>query len=296
MCHALAIGNAFPQPFGCNAHNCGDCGGAAAPETNAMIARARFVLPRVLAVVGAAAFGVAIDASAQEREDPIGGGPRKFESPQNFAAEIRFAPFYPAIDSDPALHGATPFKDTFGSAPRLLVSAELDWQAYRIPHLGTIGPGLGVGFSTMSDPAQFQQPHDGQVSGETTTLQILPTYLAAVLRVDVFWREAHVPVVPYAKAGLGLAFWRASNTLGTSRVDGVLGEGDSFGTHVALGVAVNLNQIDPYAATSFDDTMGVNNTYAFAEWTREDLDGLGVQNDPLRVGGTSWNFGLAFEF
>lgn len=236
-------------------------------------------------------------AGAQEFQDPIGGRSRKSESPQNFAVEIRFAPFYPAIDSDPRFNGQTPFKDFFGSAPRLLVSAEFDWQAYRIPHVGTIGPGFGAGFSTMSDPAQFQQEHNGTTeSGETGTLQIVPLYLAAVLRVDVLWRQARVPIVPYAKAGLALAFWRASNTLGTSRADGVLGEGESLGTHVALGIAVNLNPLDYYAATSFDDAMGVNNTYVFAEWTREDLDGLGVQSDPLRVGGTAWNFGLAFEF
>jgi len=235
-------------------------------------------------------------AGAQEPENPIGGRSRKSESPQNFAAEIRFAPFYPAIDSDPQLHGQ-PFKDFFGTAPRLLVSAEFDWQAYRIPHVGTIGPGFGLGFSTMSDPAQFQQEHNGTTeSGETGTLQIVPCYLAAVLRIDVLWRQARVPIVPYAKAGLALAFWRASNTLGTSRADGVLGEGESLGTHVALGIAVNLNPLDAYAATSFDDAMGVNNTYVFAEWTREDLDGLGIQSDPLRVGGTAWNFGLAFEF
>jgi len=154
-----------------------------------------------------ASLATAADATAQEHEDPIGGRSRKSQSPQNFEAEVRIAPFYPAIDSDPALHGATPFKDIFGTAPRVLASVELDWQAYRIPHLGTIGPGIGVGFSTMSDPAQFQQEHDGTYeSGETTTLQILPIYAAAVLRVDVFWREARVPIVPYAKAGLALAF------------------------------------------------------------------------------------------
>jgi len=79
-------------------------------------------------------------------------------------------------------------------------------------------------------------------------------------------------------------------------VNGELGEGESLGTHLALGLAINLNPLDPYAATAFDDAMGVNNTYVFAEWTREDLDGLGLQSDPLRVGGTAWNFGLAFEF
>jgi hypothetical protein len=237
------------------------------------------------------------DASAQDLVDPLGGHARKAESPQNFAAEIRVAPFWPDIDSDPALHGATPYKQVFGTTPLILVSAELDWQAYRIPYFGTVGPGLGVGFATKSDPALFQQEHDGTyTSQENTSITIFPFYGAVVLRADALWRMARVPIVPYAKVGLGLALWRASNTLGTSRSGGVVGEGHSFGTHVALGLALNLNPFDSYASSAFDDAMGVNNTYLFFEWSREDLDGLGVQSNPLRVGGTALNFGLAFEF
>jgi hypothetical protein len=117
-----------------------------------------------------------------------------------------------------------------------------------------------------------------------------------VLRADVLWREAHIPLEPYAKLGLGLAFWRASNTLGTSNFDGVSGTGHTLGTEIALGVGLNLNVFDEYAARNFDESMGVNNTYLFAEWTRSDLTGLGVQSSALRVGGTYWTFGLSFEF
>ena len=140
-------------------------------------------------------------------------------------------------------------------------------------------------------------PHNGSTqSGETTSLEIFPFAAMAVLRVDVLWREAGVPIVPYAKLGFGYALWRASNTLGTSNFDGVSGKGASLGTHAALGLSLNLNVFDPYAAQNFDDSMGVNGSYLFAEWTREDLTGLGFQSDPLRVGGTNWTFGLAFEF
>jgi hypothetical protein len=184
----------------------------------------------------------------------------------------------------------------FGTSPRLLVSAEFDWQALRIPHLGTLGPGVGAGYTTMSANARFTVPHNGStVSGEDTSLDIFPLYAVAVLRADVLWREMGIPLVPYGKLGVGYSLWRASNTLGTSSFDGVSGKGHTLGTELALGLAFNLNVFDEYAAVNFDESMGVNNSYVFAEWTRADLTGLG-QSNVLRVGGTNWTFGLAFEF
>jgi opacity protein-like surface antigen len=260
---------------------------------------ARLTALTALTVITASAF-VATPAFAQaDAQDPsLGQAHRGHESPQNFAAEVRFAAFTPEVDSDPKLGGETPYKDTFGSAPRLEIGLEFDWQALRIPHLGTIGPGLSAGYTKASDPALFQQEHNGTfVSGEQTTLEIFPFYGVLVLRADVLWRDAGVPLVPYGKIGLGYALWRASNTVGTSHANGISGEGSSFGTQVALGLAFNLNPFDIYAAQNFDDAMGVNNSYIFAEWTRSDLDGsLSSQKDVLRVGGTAWTFGLAFEF
>jgi hypothetical protein len=237
-------------------------------------------------------------ARAQEtRQDVLGSRHKGYESPQHFAFELRFSPFKPDIDSDPALHGATPYGSVFGSSAQLLFVAEFDWQAARIPHVGTIGPGIAVGYATMGANAQFANPHNGTlISGETTTLTIFPTYAVGVLRADVLWREVHIPLVPYAKLGIGLSFWRASNTLGTSAYQGVSGEGRSLGTQLALGLGLNLNSFDEYAARNLDESMGVNNTYLFAEWTRSDLTGLWAQQAPLRVGGTYWTFGLAFEF
>jgi hypothetical protein len=221
---------------------------------------------------------------------------KQYESPQHFALELRFSPFTPDIDKDPALGGKTPYADAFGSPEHLLFGAEFDWQAARIPHVGTFGPGLGISYTAMSRPAQFSSSHNGETPSEDTTLQILPLYAIGVLRADVISRELRVPLVPYAKLGLGLAFWRASNTLGTSRYQGVSGLGHTWGTHFALGLGLNLNVFDPYAARNLDEAAGINNTYAYAEWTVSDLTGLWAQQDPLRVGGTYWTLGLAFEF
>lgn len=255
--------------------------------------------PLLAGLAGVVVTLAAATAQAQEdRVDPLGGGrEHNIHSPQNFAFELRFSPYTPNIDSDPALDGATPYKTVFGTKPRVFVGAEFDWQALRIPHLGSLGPGVSVGYVSMSDPAMFAMEHNGTfTSGETTSLQIYPFAVMAVFRADALWRDVGIPLVPYAKVGVAYALWRASNTLGTSSFEGVEGAGHSFGTHFALGLALNLNPFDAYAAQNFDDAVGVNGTYLFAEWTREDYDGLGFQSDPLRVGGTNWMFGLAFEF
>jgi hypothetical protein len=242
-------------------------------------------------------------ASAQDsRQEVLVGKHRTYESPQHFAIEVRFSPFTPDIDSDPALGGATPFRDAFGNGPNLMAGIEFDWQALRIPHVGTLGPGIAVGYTKMSGLAKFTSPHPlpgggtTNTSGETTSLEIFPIYTVAVFRADALWREVHVPLVPYAKFGIGYSIWRASNTIGTSTFNGQSGVGGSLGTQLALGLAFNLNVFDEYSAKNFDDSMGVNNTYVFGEYTRADLGGLGVQHDPLRVGGQSWTLGLAFEF
>jgi hypothetical protein len=249
------------------------------------------------AAVGLATLLAAESAFAQRDETNIGGRRNVPESPQHFAFELRVGPFRPEVDSDPALHGAAPYRKIFGSSQRVLFSAEFDWQAYRIPYVGTIGPGVSAGYVSMSDPAPLSEQVNGTtVSGENTTLEIYPFYAAIVLRADVFWRRWHVPLVPYGKLGLAYALWRASNTLGTSHFQGATGTGGSLGSFVAVGLAFNLNPLDAYAARGFDESLGVNGSYIFAEFARMDLSGLGIQSDPLRVGGNAWTFGLAFEF
>ena len=249
----------------------------------------------------AAALGLAREARAQDRSGILEPRHQKFESPQNFAFELRFSPYKPDVDSDPALGGQGPFNEAFGSSQRVLVAAEFDWQVLRIPFLGTVGPGISAGYTSMSAKAPLATPRqtaNGTIttSGENTSLEIFPFYLVAVLRADVFMRDAHIPLVPYVKAGVSAALWRASNDLGTSSYNGIVGKGHTFGTMAALGLSLDLNTFDEYTARNFDNSMGVNHTYLFAEVYSLDLTGLGVQRGPLRVGATTWAAGLAFEF
>jgi len=228
-------------------------------------------------------------AAAQEL---TGSHPRTFESSQHFALELRFAPYTPNIDSAPGLTG-TPYQSTFGTAARVLPALEFDWQALRIPHFGTLGPGLSAGYTSMSGAATFVS--NGQPSAETTNLEVFPFYGVAVLRVDVFERELGVPLVPYAKGGVGVALWRAYNDSGTSSVGGVSGKGSTWGTHFALGLGLSLNWIDRRSTNALDQATGINDTMLFAEWMFMNLDGFGA-TDKLYVGASTWVAGLAFQF
>jgi hypothetical protein len=256
---------------------------------------------RILALAAAPAIALLAmprDARAQDRGGSLGSAHRTFESPQHFAMELRFSPYRPDIDSDPALSNHAPYAAIFGTTPRILVAAELDWQVVRIPHLGTFGPGLSAGYTSMSAAAPLRNPPPApasNLSGEQTSLSIYPFYAVAVLRADVFMREANIPLVPYVKAGLGYALWRASNDNGTSNHDNVAGKGHSYGTQLALGLSLHLNAFDAYAAKEFDNTMGVNHTYLFFEYFSSNFSTLGPASQ-LRVGATTWAMGLAVEF
>ncbi len=252
-----------------------------------MIARPRVVASLALA---GALFATAPSASAEDATSTRYA--RIYQSPQYFALELRFSPYRPQIDDEPALGGKTPYQDTFGSMRRLMVQVELDYQAFRIPYVGTVGPGLAVGYTNMSDKSFTQSGTRGE---EETSLEIFPMYLVGVLRADTFYRHVGIPLVPYAKAGVGMGLWRATNPGGTSDAGGVKGEGKSFGLQGALGLSFALDAIDPSAALQLDNSVGINHTYLFAEYYLAALNGIG-QSNALRVGTSSWAAGLAFEF
>jgi hypothetical protein len=246
--------------------------------------------------IAAAIAAIASPALAKEPTELLAPRHRKYESPQRFAFELRFSPYRPDIDSEPGLTGK-PYESVYGTMPRLMIGAELDWQVLRIPHLGTLGPGAFVGYTSMSAKAGLATPHaDGRtVSDENTSLDIFPMGVVAVLRVDTFWRDGGIPLIPYAKLGPAFALWRAYNEGGTSVANGVDGKGHTNGFMWALGAMFTLNILDPYAARNFDNELGVNNTAIFAELYSLDLMGFG-QTNTLRVGQTGWTFGLRFEF
>ncbi len=239
--------------------------------------------------LGLASLLVSADAAAIELGTPSTQHP--YNSSQNFVLELRFSPYTPNVDDEPGLTG-TPFKASFGDKPRLYFGLEFDWQTFRIPYVGTIGPGISVGTVSMSREARTAS---GRASGDDYGLTIYPMYLAAVLRVDAFWRGANFPLVPYGKLGLAVGFWDAANASGTSTSGGIKGSGASLGTNMALGLAFPLDVFDSGASRNMDVEVGINNTYIYAEYYSLALNGL-AQSNALYVGTSSWAAGMAFEF
>ncbi len=217
---------------------------------------------------------------------------RPYRSPQNFALEIRVSPYSPQVDEEANLNGS-PFANSFGTNPRVYLGVEFDWQTVRIPFVGTLGPGLSLGRVSLSRNATTIT---GRASGDQFSLTMYPFTLDAVLRLDALWRGLGVPFVPYAKAGLGVALWRATNSGGTSQdANGISGKGTTWGTHYALGVAFALDAFDRGAAHTMDVAAGINGTYLFLEGYNLALDGIN-QHNVLHVGTSSWAAGLSFEF
>jgi hypothetical protein len=212
------------------------------------------------------------------------------ESSQDGAVEVRFGRYLPQVDK--SVPGA-PFRDVFGTKSRYMFGLEGDWQLLRLPHLGTLGPGLGWGYTRATGNAHITAT--GEPSAEQTALSVMPFYLVGVFRADVFARDYGIPLVPYAKLGVGYALWWASDGGSTSRVDGTLGRGVSYGPQYALGAMFLLDVLDQQTARDADNSLGINNSYIFAEWFDSELDAFGSKSR-LNVGANSWVLGLAIEF
>ena len=252
-------------------------------------------------------FANAEPARADDETGVLSARHKSYESPQNFAIELRLGPYHPRVDTAPELGASGPYQAIFQDSLRWEFAVEFDWQAYRIPHFGTIGPGVSAGYTSSSALAPFVHPVQGNlISGESTSLTIFPTYAVAVLRIDVLSRELHVPFVPYLKGGLGLAFWEASNTVGVSHYaptngkgtptgPSVAGEGHTYGEQLAIGMAIDLNFLDRRTSQGFDNATGVNHTFIFGELQDYNLTGI-AQTHPLYVGNQNWLVGLGFEF
>lgn len=268
------------------------------------------------AVAGLLAGGAPSVVAAQTLE-PFGPDTsrNRHESTQSFLVELRGGPWFPDVDAEFGGRAA-PFGDMFGTGDRLLLGAELDWQFLRVGPVGSLGVGVGAGYTSasavapltqtpMPPAASWERPADGQ----ETSLQVIPGYVVAVIRIDVLARRTIIPLVPYLKYGIGYAYWWITNgdmlsrrslslSPGASADDSDLGQaatGGTLGTHLAAGLMLRLDVFEPAVQRAWDLEMGVNHSYLFAEYVRSDLGGLGARPQ-LRLGTATWNVGLAMEF
>jgi len=238
-------------------------------------------------------FALATPARAEVDELGRYGAPQySQESEQDLAIELRFGRYVPNVDDDLP---ERPYESTFGSSSRYYGGLEVDWQALRIPYFGTLGPGFGIGFTRSSGYAKIES--SGAPSDQPTSLSILPMYVVAVARADVLVREASIPIVPYAKLGIGYALWwvKSGEETAVAESDGRKGRGRSYGPQFALGAMLQLDWISLDDVRTADDSIGMNHSYLFGEWYKSLLDGFG-SDDQLDVGTDTWMLGLAVEF
>lgn len=212
-----------------------------------------------------------------------------YESPQNYAFELRFGLYLPDVDSE--FSDSSPFGDVFGNDGRLLSALEFDWQIVPI-YVGTFGVGGTVGYFTADGKALLEDG-SGQ-SEQEVTFNMVPLELLAVVRFDWLANNISIPLVPYFKIGIAYYIWWSSTADKTSEdADGNSATGGVFGWKMSTGVMLRLDQFDRDTARDFDTEWGVNHSYLFFEWFWNFVDGFGSQ---INLGDTNWSAGLALEF
>ncbi len=207
------------------------------------------------------------------------------------AFELRFAPYYMKMDKE--IGGATPFEDAFGKKPAWALGIEGDWQLLRIPHVGSLGPGVAWHYLSRGGTAPFTDPNAPGKSGHKQRFWVMPMYAVAVFRLDVFKRDFMVPLVPYAKFGYAAHLWQARDAGELSEATGVEGKGLEHGWTAHLGVMIHLNYLSLQSAADMDASAGVNDAYLFAEWWHSDVSSFG---QGMQVGSSTVAAGLAIEF
>jgi hypothetical protein len=253
------------------------------------------------------------DALAREADQADDLGKDKFrgrqESPQRFAIEVKFGPYLPDIDRRWTGAGLGPYATIYGKTDELGVATEppnkrlfsvfgFEWQFF---HAG--GP-LSLGFTVgmFADSAQALIA-DGVAADESvrsqadkTRFNIVPLTLLLGYRFELLADRFRVPLVPYARGGVGYGFWweKKGGNLAINDA-GQKARGGSFGWQVNLGLMLRLDFIERATAVDLDRLTGINHTYLFGEWQFSHLDGFG-SDKAMSVGDDTFTVGLAFEF
>jgi len=219
-------------------------------------------------------------------------------TPRSFAIEARFGLYTPAVDSEFS-KGTKPLSFIFGNKRRPMWQLEFDWEFLQA--FGTLSAAGVIGYYKENGQACEQIALDATGvctrSGDNTSLRLIPFAALLVYRMDEFALRWKIPLVPYGKIGLNYTIWTVNDGNGNvpSPRKGGHGQGGTAGWQAAVGLALQLDFLDPGAARGFDADAGVNHTYAFFELAHIDGSGLGKKN-VLRVGDNTWFAGLMFEF
>ncbi len=210
---------------------------------------------------------------------------------QSFAFEIKLGPHRPLIDREPSLT-TDPYHRYFGNSQMLMGELELDFQLWR--PLGSLGVAVAVGYAETFGSAVDDAT--GQKSPESTGLRLFPVKLLAVYRFDWLAQKHNIPLVPYLKAGLVMeTWWIVKGGITESHLTGGEALGVRWGGAATIGLALQIDFLDPRLARDFDTSAGVNHTYLFAEWAITEVNDFGLRSG-LDLSSRNVFIGLAVEF
>ena len=252
-----------------------------------VVRRSRRVLPRgaLTALAFAAVFVPAIAHAQFDPRDFYKGDATTYKRERpRFGFEIRGGPFAPAIGNaaEKRAYDIIYGGDTglFDRRP-LLLQIEFDWYAFnRFGLLGVYGrvgrwriaghtrDCVGADGTTQSCTSETLE---GSSEGSSrTSLTAWPLSAGIVYKFDQLKENWSIPLVPYAKGGVDYFLWTNTVDGETSTAsDGSSGSGGQFGVTGSLGIALNIDFIEPSAATNARNGPGVADFYLFFEyrWT-----------------------------
>lgn len=225
-------------------------------------------------------------------------------------AGVRLGPYVPGIDAQidkPTGKYAGPYEQMFGGYSILPV---VDVERFFYRGFGQAGLGVSLGYMGKkahawlagSDPNDAMRP---RAEGDTNTFRLFPLTLSAVYRFSFLDDEYGIPIVPYARAGLGYYVWwvvapngdfaSSCKTGGdTMGCDKTTAAGASLGFVGSVGLAIRAERIDPAAARSMRES-GIEHAGFYGEYSVGKVDGFG-SDKKLSVGDATWFAGVDFEF
>jgi hypothetical protein len=236
--------------------------------------------------LGAAVFLGALPSLAQDTSTSA----ISLQTPRTGSVAVKLGGYKPLVDTEEGLTG-TPYKDTFGDSSMLLV--ELEIQRYFYQGIGTAGVGVSAGYAEKYGKAKNLDNTD---SPEVTSLKVVPLRLDALYKFDYAAFRWHIPLVPYAKAGLIYTPWWTTKGDKTQDLpdSGRKGRGGRWGYGLTGGVAFLMDVLEPRLARDFDSDLGINHTYLFAEYTYEEVNNFGGAG--LVLSSRHWMFGLSLDY
>ncbi len=227
----------------------------------------------------AAVLVLAVPALAESEPKPL---------PNTTILELKMGFYQPRVGDSP---GATSdaYVQTFGNSAMLIGEFEVDRSFYH--GYGYLGIGFSIAYGEKYAKALLA---DGTPSGESTGLMVLPMRLMAVYRYDVLAHVFHIPFVPYAELGFVSYPWWTNKGGSVEIVDGSKGSGVRWGWGFTLGLALEMDFLNPTYAREAREDAGIYHFYLFGEFNDDFANNFGAKG--INLGAAYFTFGLAFEF